>query len=120
MQAPKRMPEVALLGFSLIAGAVFFTLTNPREVHPILLVAAFLPLALTFYSLASLGLKFFKLDKKSGGVRYAGLLGVLTLLPTILVALQSIGQLTLVDALMLLLLFTAGYFYMNRLVGVRL
>src|SRR3712207_4195191 len=105
----KRLPELALLLVLLAVGLLFFTLTNPNSVPLVFLVFGFLILAAIIYCTLRLIGKTTGLSNRVGAQKYSGLLIGGTVLPVALLALQSIGQLTLRDAVTLLILFVAGY-----------
>jgi len=111
----KRYPELAVLVTAVVAATLFFSAMNPRNSAPIVLVAAFILLLVISYCGVRLTARVLKLDRRLRPVPYNGLVVSLSLLPVMLLALQSIGQLTPRDVITLIILFLAGYFYVTRL-----
>jgi len=111
----RRFPEVLVLGAACIFGLLFFALTNPQNSAPVVLVVGFIILLVSSYCMVRLAARALKLNRKLGSVPYNGIVVAVSLLPVMLLALQSIGQLTPRDVITLIILFLAGYFYVTRL-----
>lgn len=94
----------------LIADVAFFTRTDASKIAPFLLIVGILLLAVTFYELTYGLLSFARLyglpirHKKRLAVYLSGTL-------VLVVALQSIGELTPRDILVIFPLATIGYIY---------
>lgn len=115
----KRIPELTVLAACAVAGGLFFTLTDPKTIAPGIFIIAFVILAVALNAVLRLVGRLSGLRTRLKKVRYNGLLVGGTVLPVMLLALQSIGQLTVRDTLTLIVLFVAGYFYLSRLYGSR-
>ena len=109
------MPEIVILPLFILAGTLFFLLINPRSVPPAVLMIAFLIVLGILYSAVRLIFRVTGIDKRLKPMQYKGLMIASTLLPVILLALQSLGQLTLRDVTTLVILYAAGYFYVSRM-----
>lgn len=94
----------------LIADGLFFGLTDPQTVHPIMLIVACLLLAATFYMLVQGALS---LLKWYGIVvpQSQRLARLMTGVAAFLIALQSIGQLSMRDLFLLIPLALVAYLY---------
>lgn len=95
----------------VIADSLFFTMTNPNKVASSVLIIGFTLVALTIYGFLRLGLAaatFYGLPLKNRGRRIALLIGISM---AIAVALQSLGELTLRDVVVLILLTGIVYIY---------
>jgi hypothetical protein len=95
----------------VVADGLFFTTTNPNKVASSVLIVGFALVALTIYGLLRLLLAvatFYGLPLKNRGRRIALLIGIST---AIGVALQSLGELTLRDVVVLILLTGLIYVY---------
>jgi hypothetical protein len=94
----------------LIADAAFFTRTDASKIAPFLLIVGILLLAVTFYELIYGLLSFARLYGLP--IRHKNRLAIyLSGILVLIVALQSIGELTPRDILVLLPLATIGYIY---------
>lgn len=89
---------------------LFVTVTDPRNLPSSLLVLpfVFIFLALLFGCVAIF--EYFGL-RKDRRLKFASFVAAV---PLILLVLQSLGQLTVRDALVLLVLFGVAYFYVSR------
>lgn len=110
----KRLPEVGALVLLMVVGIGFFAFTNPATLPPATLMLAFFIMFGVLYfacklTLGAIGVK----DKLSPGL-YTGVLLGGAALPVLLLALQSLGQLTPRDTITLAVLYVAGYFYLSR------
>ena len=109
-----KLPEFFALVTSIGLGVLFFSLTNPQGLPPAVLVAGFIIIAAALYSSIRLLVKGLGLPGRLTTVQRNGLeLGV-TVVAIILLALQSIGQLSLRDTVTLVVLYLLGYFYVSR------
>ena len=101
-------------GICLISlDCLFFSLTNPNKVPSWVLIVGFVLVALSLYGLIRLITAvavFYGLPLKNRGKRISMLLGVSG---GIAVALQSLGELTLRDVVVLTLLSGLAYVYMS-------
>lgn len=114
MQMLKKWPDLSLLiGFCVLA-LILFTVTNPSHVPPAVLVLGFFVLFGIFYSGFRLIGRVTGLKERLSRLQYNGLLIGVAALPVMLLALQSIGQLTIRDTITLAIIFVAGYFYISR------
>jgi hypothetical protein len=105
-------------GFALIilfAALVLFLVTNPQSVPSYLLIVPFILLYILFLDIFNTLLmrNIRSLNSKSNRKRLY-LAGTIAALPVILLALQSIGQLTARDAITLVVLIFVLGFYVNR------
>lgn len=111
----KQIPEIVLLAILLLVGAGFFMFTNPRNVPSVLLIVGFVIIFAVIYVAVRFGIRVAGFKSRLSNAQYK----VLTLggagLPVILLALQSIGQLTIRDVVTILALFLAGSFYAMKL-----
>lgn len=113
------MPEAAALLISGLVAAVFFGVIDPRGAPPLVLMLSFLVLLAVSYSAARLLGRALRLPKKMPEPRYNGLVLAAALIPVLLLALQSIGQLTIRDVITLALLVGVAYIYVVRMPGSR-
>lgn len=113
-QRLKQLSGPVILVGLLLAGGLFFAMTNPRNVPSIVLVAGFGLLFAVFYVALRLGTGLISRNRLLTRQRRQLLIWLGAALPTLLLLLQSIGQLTLKDILTLLILFAVGYFYVAR------
>lgn len=102
------------------AGILFITLTNPQELPSVFLVIPFMLMFTVIYWSTIEFLHFWYHGKSvSPGLvnavhpRRIALLIAAT--PTVLLVLQSIGQLTVRDLVTVVLIFSLAYFYLIRL-----
>lgn len=115
MRDLKQMPDLAGLLAGLLLGLVFFALTDPRRMPPAVLMVGFaIILAVLYCGLRLIG-RTTGLQERLRPGQYQGLLFVGTVLPVLLLGLQSLGQLTPRDVVALVLVFAIGYFYISRL-----
>jgi hypothetical protein len=103
-----------LTGISSIILLLFLLVTNPQSLPSISLVIPFVLLFIAIVCGLSYLLGLIGLSSRSR-LRF-GLLG--GSVPVVLLVLQSLGQLTLRDVLVILALFVTAYFYVSRL-GMR-
>jgi hypothetical protein len=113
----RQLPELAILAATILFGLVFFSLTDPKTLPPALLIVGFIILMVGIYCVLRLLAKALGLRGRLKSFQYHSLLIGGTLLPVMLLALQSIGQLMPRDILTLVILFAAGYFYLSRMYG---
>lgn len=117
LQTLKSLPELAALALLIVLGLVFFSITDPAELPPAALMLGFAILTGIVYSIVRLVAKATGMRRRVTKVQYDGLVAGATVLPIMLLALQSLGQLTARDTITLLVLTVAGYFYISRLSG---
>ena len=101
---------LAIAGVSLCILLTLLFTTDPNNIPSIILVAPFI---LLFVFLISLIL-FFLEKKEIAGRKALKIAGICTGIPLLLLVLQSIGQLTARDVLVLGALFVVSYFYILR------
>jgi hypothetical protein len=97
----------------LVADGLFFTLTNPNSVPSGVLIVGFVLLAISLYVVLRLSLTamaFYGLPLNQHSKRIALVLG---LSGSLGIALQSLGELTARDILVLSLLSAIAYVYMS-------
>ncbi len=97
----------------LVLDAIFFNLTNPSKVPSALLIIGFGLAALTTYYIVRFLLAIltiYGLPLRDHGRRPAIFIGVVA---AIMIALQSLGELTLRDVVVLILLSIITYLYMS-------
>lgn len=101
-----------IAGLVLVAAdSLFFTTTNPNKVASSVLIVGFVLVALSIYGLLRLALAaatFYGLPLQNRGRRVALLVGISI---AIAVALQSLGELTVRDVVVLILLTGLIYVY---------
>lgn len=110
----KQIPELTALLICMIAGLAFFMLTDPGRLAPVMLMVGYALLAGVLYSAIRLTGRLSGLQSRFGGERYKLLLIAATALPLILLAMQSLGQLTIRDTVTIVILFAAGCLYISR------
>jgi hypothetical protein len=103
-----RITKISALCFGLLTAMLLFT--NPNELPSVLLIVPFL---LVFVLLLLTAITILGNYSAFGRakVRVAALIATL---PTTLLILQSLGQLTVRDVLAISALLIIGYFYMQR------
>jgi hypothetical protein len=85
--------------------------TQPASVPPVVLI---LPFIIIFLILTTLLAMLFGWPKATVGVKQLQVGALGAALPTLLMVLQSVGQLTLRDAATITVLFAITYFYLYR------
>lgn len=95
-----------LLILSAALLVVFLLSTDPAKLPSAMLIVPFLLAFFIIFLSAKLLLGANK--QRTGLIMLVAVIGVISL------ALQSLGQLTIRDGVMLLILFVVGYFYVNR------
>ena len=93
----------------------FFSLTNPKTMPSFILLISFAILAGFFYVLSLWGLDLSGLGVKLPPSYHRSIILTLTILPTLLLILQSIGQLTTRDIITMGGLCVVGVFYIGRM-----
>ena len=111
----KRVPELTFLIALLLGGMIFFSVTNPSDSQPAVLMAGFALILGILYSALRLISRLFNLAERMRPGQHKGLLFTGTVLPVLLLALQSLGQLTVRDVVTLVVLFVVAHFYVSRL-----
>lgn len=101
------------MGLCLIALVLFLVSTRPAQLPPVLLVVPFL---LLFICLFLLLLGLFSLKSSVNNKRSIGTSLLLAATPTVLIAFQSLGQLSWRDAITVLLIVSVVYAYLSRVV----
>lgn len=100
--------KLVCLTLALLALLLFFT--SPTELAIPILITPFLLLFVSLFLILQIILE--RLARNSPHNARTAL--IVTCLPILLLALQSVGQLTLRDVLTVGLLFLVGYFYLHR------
>lgn len=113
-----RLKIIHHAGFWVVLGLValdglFFGLTNPQQAASPLLIIGYVLAVGNWYVLLRLGSRFADLYSEAAGRRMRRLTKVLTGVVAVLLAMQSMGQLTLRDVTALGLLAVIGYFYLG-------
>jgi hypothetical protein len=103
-----------LIGFCAVILFLLFILTNPRDLPSSLLMAPFILLFIILLLSIVLILRPYNLAR----AKRLRLASTIAGFPVLLLVLQSLGQLTVRDALAMSALFGMVYFYISRL-GVR-
>jgi hypothetical protein len=101
----------------LVLGISFFSLTDPRKLPPFMLMVAFIFIygaCLVICELAFRLLSLLKNGEMTGADKHSGWLYAAAALPTLLLVLQSVGQLTVRDLLTMVAIFGILYFYLVR------
>lgn len=106
------MKRLAILG-GVSAGllVILFLSTDPQRVPSLLLIVPFVLFAILLFSIIRLVLYLFGLSS----VRSRQIAVIGSIIPMLLLGLQSIGQLTVRDAGTIALLTGLSYFYISRL-----
>ena len=105
-------PRVLLAGS--VASLVFFALTSPKLLPPPMLIAGFIALGLFLYCVIKLIMIAMGLQTRQPAMYLRLTLLVGTVLPVILLVMQSVGQLTIRDIVTIGCLFGVGVFYVSR------
>jgi NADH:ubiquinone oxidoreductase subunit 3 (subunit A) len=84
--------------------------TNPRNISSAALIAPFVLIFIVLFLTASYFLRLKGLTKRASWI----IATFIALLPTLLLVLQSIGQLTIRDVATIIALFAIAYFYAIR------
>ncbi len=100
-----------LLGLAIVVLGILLLATRPDQLPSIILILPFILLFLVFF----LGIK---LLFKGSSRQMSGIMMLFAGLLVMLLALQSLGQLTLRDIVMLTALFVILYFYIYRRAAV--
>ena len=107
-------PRPTVFGIVLLTlDGLFFGLTNPNSIPSALLIVGFILLALSLYSLLRLCFFVLAFYRLTGGRKGRRLALLLSISVSIAIALQSLGELTLRDAIVLTLLSTIAYAYLS-------
>jgi hypothetical protein len=99
-----------IAGICLLTLILLFTTVDPNRVPSFMLVLPFILLFILLVSFISFFLQQQGVDGKKG-IKIAALCSCL---PMLLLVLQSIGQLTMRDVLVVLLLFGLSFFYISK------
>ncbi len=110
----KKPSEAGMLFSGIIASLLFFCLTSPQTVPSILLIAGFIMLMVFIFCTLRLVLLGTGVHIRLSASKSRAFLITGTILPAILLMMQSIGQLTIRDVLTLSGLFLIGIFYISR------
>lgn len=108
-------PPVLVAG--ILAGGLFFCVTNPRGISSPALIAGFVALWVVLYCVCRLTLVATGLYGALTPVYRRGIMMAGTVLPVLLFMLQSIGQLTIRDVLTIGGLYALGLFYVGRVLN---
>lgn len=107
--------EYAILGAVVTGCLLFFSSTGPRSAPSLLLIVGFAAVGLLGNASARLVLRLTGLGARLCPQVRSAVLWAVTVLPVLLLMLQSLGQLESRDVLVLFALFVLGVFYMARL-----
>lgn len=102
-----------LLFLTLVLNVLFFSTTNPAKVAPLWLIVGFILAIATLYWFFRGVILLVGLYSKAICKQEKQLAKGLTVAATLVLALQSMGQLTVRDLLVLLPLVVLGYFYLR-------
>jgi hypothetical protein len=108
-----RKRSIRLLLLTVVLDVLFFGLTNPAQVAPLWLMAGFILAAATVYWLIRLTLLVLALYFRGLKSQQRQLTTLLTAVATIMIGMQSMGQFSLKDFLVLIPLVLIGYFYIR-------
>lgn len=111
----RRLPELTALPLLIIVGLLFFMLTNPERLPPVALMIGFIILGGTIYCGVRLALRATGVHDRLKRGQYRVIVVAVTALPVLLLALQSLGQLTVRDTLTLVILVAGGALYAYRM-----
>jgi hypothetical protein len=100
---------------AILVSLLFFGLTSPHTQPSVLLIVGALALLILLSSVSNLILIMTGLRSRLTRGMRRGVIVLFALLPTLLLMLQSIGQLTVRDVLILSGLFIIGLFYAIRM-----
>ncbi|GEM_PF-379001 len=109
-----RLSRPTVLIAMVVVGMLFFGFTTPKSVPSVMLIVGFLMLAVLLYALLKLIFIATGLIGRLPRVYSRGIILAGTLIPVLLLMLQSIGQLTIRDVLTLSGLFAIGIFYAGQ------
>jgi hypothetical protein len=99
---------------AILLSVIFFGLTSPNIQPSVLLIVGSMALLILLYGLSSLILFMTGLGSRLSRGTRRGVIALSAVLPTLLLMLQSVGQLTVRDVLILSGLFVIGLFYIHR------
>lgn len=100
-------------GGSLAVSGLFFGLTDPKSISSPMLFVGFILLCLSVYSVAQLGVwAFARAGLKAGRRQRRAVVGMSAIVMMVL-ALQSIGQLTFRDVAVIAIFAVLGYLYVT-------
>ena len=108
-----KKPSIAYFLATLGADALFFGFTNPSKVATVWLMIGFMLAIVSIYWISRGLVALLGLYSKVIRRQHTRLVRAFTISGAALVALQSIGQLTLRDLAVLLPLVIVGYFYLS-------
>lgn len=98
---------------SLLLFFVFISLTNPQEINLLAILIPFILLGVALYNLITVTVKvFLRKATKKNKLRLFALVGTAILVNFVL--LSSIGQLTLQDTVLTVLITVVGGFYLYK------
>lgn len=110
----KRLARSCVLLGGIIICLLFFSLTNPKSVASVQLIVGFAVLAALCFCVWQLLLTVNSVRARLPRAHRRSIILAGTILPILLLMLQSIGQLTMRDVLTLVGLFLLGAFYVAR------
>lgn len=115
----RRYGEPGGLAIVIVAAGAFFIFTNPKTTAAPLLVVGFLLLFSVILISLRLLLQYSGLSRKLPPAGRALMTWGFSMLAVVFLALQSIGQLTLRDVVMVLAVFATVSFYVLKVAGRR-
>lgn len=108
----KRRP-VPLILLTILLDTIFFGLTDPAEVAPLWLIVGFVLAVATIYWFIRLALTVLGVYLKGLKTQQQQLTTILTSVSAVILGMQSMGQFSLRDFLVLVPLVLVGYFYIR-------
>lgn len=113
MRQLKHKPLVIYASLTVLAALLFFTATNPTNLPSWGLMAGYVLSVAVMYFAVRLLVTVLAVYLPVIGRQRRRLVRLLTAIAALLVAMQSAGQLTIKDMLVLVPLVAIGYFYMT-------
>ncbi len=113
----KTIRKGAIVIILFILGLMLFTLTNPQSAPAVILVVPFILLYVLFLYTFNVILKrnIKSLSTRENRRKRVSIAAIIAALPVMLLALQSIGQLTTRDVITIVILITVLGFYITRI-----
>jgi len=103
--------KLKIIGGSILALLVIFSSTRPDKMPSLMLIIPFLLMFLALWLILSVVIALISSRSPRKIARSAAFIAGL---PILLLVLQSIGQLTLRDVMIIIALFAVSYFYVAR------
>ena len=109
----KQVQKLIILLLIWVSLPIFLLSTNPERLNLIFLIVPYILLFVTLFSIAHMLLRIFA--KEISKVKRRTMSAIFGFLPTLLLLLSSIGQLTVRDTALVLGLLTVVLLYLKRL-----